>query len=288
MDDFGYEKKKKKDKKEKKRDDFDEDFGGGGFGAGDGDFGLTRAEPNTMQFEAAADGTIQVAGDEDQPVLRNIAKYCDFVRALDLGVYEDVGRSIAAMDDELRKVREESCDMEYEVQKRYVEASEADAERKVLEARWKDAQSRLSTLHVDRHGMAVNHVSVGDDRSRIAEDLSFLNKSIEQEEESLLFITRSSGFIKKSFEDIEAHHKLLETQRVRLLQEVQAERAKMAEELQLTKEMRQLEEKMRTDQKEAVTARVAEAAFRAVDDFLQTPLDKGPSNLRTGRVLSGI
>jgi len=277
----GESKKSKKEKKSKKdrRSAFEDD-----------DFTLTRAEHNTLTFEVGADGGIQadLPGSDDLPVLRNMAIYFDCVRAMDSGVYQEVGGSIAAMYDELSAVRKESCDMEYEVQQKYVEAAEADAERKVVEFKLKDAQARLGSLHTDRRGINVTHLSVGEDRNRIAEEMDFLAKAIEQEEETLLMITRSTGFLETSYREIEAHHKLLENQRVRLLDEVRTEKGKLAEELQTTRAMREEEEKMRLEQKEAIQARVGGAVFRAADAFMHTPLDKGPGGGASGRALAGI
>merc|ERR1719401_2251619 len=226
-----------------------------------------------MTFEAAPDGTIRAEGDDELPVLSKIASYFDCVRSLDAGVYQDVGDSIMKMDDELRQVREESCDMEFQVQKKYVEAAELDAERRMVESSLKDAQTRLGDLHSDRRRINVNNLSAGTDRSRIAEEMNFLQKSVENEEETLLLISRATGFLKKSFEDIEAHHKQLESQRVRILEEVKTEKAKLAQEIETTRAMREEEDRMRLKQKEAITARAGAAVFKSADNFLQTPLD---------------
>lgn len=181
--------------------------------------------------------------------------------AADREVSRQLRREVDDLHEELRQVQEACLQLERQVAKEQGDVEALSGEKGRLERQLRDAKQHLIELRDDRRAVNLESLSLRRDRGHFAEELAFLKRLAQDEEETLEALRRANGFLERSYRDLEGHTELLEQQRRELLIQVTKEREQVRLDERENGEMRNKLERLRRELL-AVTSERREANVR--------------------------
>lgn len=177
------------------------------------------------------------------------------VMEADRTVSKQLKREIDDLEQELRQVHETRDQLERQLRQEADESQRFKTQQQELERRVEGAKNRLVDHREDRRAVNLESISLRRDRDHFADELSFLKRMAEEEEQTLDAIGRSNQFLDKSCKGLEAHTQQLELQRKEVLRQVATEREVARHEERENAETRNQIERMRREQAAAAMGR---------------------------------
>lgn len=170
-------------------------------------------------------------------------------------------REVDGLDCELKTLRDSSGQLGQHVQLRREEGASLADRRQQLERQLQDVKQHFRETCDDRRAANLETLSLRHDRDHVQEELFFLQRTADEEEQTLEGVCKSNEFLERSNYDLSADMELLERQWRGLSQQVASERELNRVQERETAELRSGLERMRREQGAAL-ARLREARAR--------------------------
>merc|ERR1719195_666572 len=97
-------------------------------------------------------------------------------------------------------------------------------QQRQIERQVHEAKQRLNVLCADRRAVNLESLSLRRDRGHFTEELAFLQKTVEDEEQTLGVIRGTNNFLEKSYHDLNAYSVVIEQQWRDILQQLSQEK----------------------------------------------------------------
>jgi len=195
------------------------------------------------------------------PDLSSVRSHFEAVIQADQAISRGLKREVDELEDELRQTSDVRTQLDQTLRREKQSGALLEEQRRELERQLQSSKQRLVDLREDRKAVNLESISLRRDREHFAEELKFLQRTAEDEEQTLETMRRSNTYLEKSYQNLESHTVQLELQRKEILEQVASEKETMRQEERQNAELRNKLERMRREQA-ASTAGYQEAHHR--------------------------
>ncbi|CAE8701795.1 unnamed protein product, partial [Polarella glacialis] len=185
---------------------------------------------------------------QKQQNVQQAVGHFDAIVAVDKEVSQQLRREVDELDRELRQTQELAVQIERQAAQEQRDFERLADEKQKLEKQLSDAKQQLLDFREDRRAVNLESLSLRRDRGHLVEELAFLRRMAEDEEETLEVLGRTNQYLDSSYHDLEASAELLEQQRRELLNQIAKEREQVRHEERQNAELRNTLERLRREQ----------------------------------------
>lgn len=146
------------------------------------------------------------------------------VVGIDKNISSRLRDEVSRLDRELRRIEELDVQLERQVAQETQESERLQKEKQHLDGQLAEAKHALSTLREDRKSAHLEGLSLRRDRVHLEDELAFLRKMAEDEEETLSVLKGTNQYLEHSYRELEANAQLLDQQQKELIEQIARER----------------------------------------------------------------
>eukprot|EP00930_Biecheleria_cincta_P057418 TRINITY_DN43357_c0_g1_i1.p1 TRINITY_DN43357_c0_g1~~TRINITY_DN43357_c0_g1_i1.p1 ORF type:complete len:747 (+),score=142.11 TRINITY_DN43357_c0_g1_i1:52-2292(+) len=185
--------------------------------------GLAGFEQASL-FDSTQKSPKGLAGHEHDQRLSEAIRHIQSVVGIDKDISSRLRDEVSRLDRELRRIEELDVQLERQVAQETQESERLQKEKQHLDRELAEAKHALSTLREDRKSAHLEGLSLRRDRVHLADELAFLRKMAEDEEETLSVLKGTNQYLEHSHRDLEANAQLLDQQQNELAEQLARER----------------------------------------------------------------
>ncbi|CAJ1409736.1 unnamed protein product [Effrenium voratum] len=182
----------------------------------------------------------------DEEALSELSRRFEKVLAADREVSKLIREEMQGLEDELRSVQDSRLQLDRQNTQEAKEREQLSAESQRLELQLSEAKQRLLALRDDCRAMNLESLSMRRDRSHLAEEMAFLQRSLDTETRSLEGLAKMNQSILNFNGGMEANAELLARQRKEL--QLSKEQQQARQEERQNNELRNLLDRRRREQ----------------------------------------
>merc|ERR1719433_337673 len=160
----------------------------------------------------------------DRGRLDGLAAQLEAILAADREVLRQLQNEVDGLGDELRELQDETGQQQQRGLREQQSAEQLAVQSRELESKLREAKRRLEEAHEDRRAANLEALSLRYDRDHFREELTFLQRTLQEERDTAEAICRANWHLQHSNADLAAESDQLEQQRRELLQQVVGER----------------------------------------------------------------
>mmetsp|Transcript_4691 Transcript_4691/g.8411 ORF Transcript_4691/g.8411 Transcript_4691/m.8411 type:complete len:317 (-) Transcript_4691:17-967(-) len=185
---------------------------------------------------------------DDQQTMQELSRRFEKVLLADREICQQISDEMSLLEQELAQIQESAHQVEHQSVED-VEAKERLAgEANQLELQVADAQRRLLELRDDCRALNMESLSLRRDRNHLMEELTFLQRSLDDETQTLQSLEHMNSTLQAFQNDLESNAEILLHQRQQLTSQVNKERDLSKQDARQNHELRNLLERRRREQ----------------------------------------
>lgn len=185
---------------------------------------VTQQERPAALFDSSPKSPKGLAGHEHDHKMSEAIRHFHSIVGIDKNISSKLRDEVSRLDRELRRIEELDVQLERHVAQETQESERLQKEKQHLDRQLAEAKHALSTLREDRKSAHLEGLSLRRDRVHLEDELAFLRKMAEDEEETLSVLKGTNQHLEHSYRELEANAQLLDQQQKEMIEQIARER----------------------------------------------------------------